>query len=363
MEVRTRMGVVGEPGDGAAGVPTALVGLGDIGISAHLPALLRHPAVALRVLVDPDRHRRDFAATVVTRAGRDTTTVDDVEAVLADPEIRAVVLATPPWVTTRLATRLLTDGRYVLAEKPVAVSSSAAAPLLALSGPQRARLQVGLTYRHDPAMHQLRSWIEDGVLGSPLLVRAHIYDEAHDPADPGHTARIRATLAHGTPAIHEGAHVFDWLRYLLGDPVDVADAWAMRTDPDLPAANLTGARISYPGGTLALVEFGWLTHRLPRCELSFLGPRAHALLDGFSFRLILQTRDSDREVSYPGERAARCFDRQLDRFVDLVTGRSSQGDPGLDDGLASLRTGERLEAMLRQQPSVRNGSNERAAQA
>jgi myo-inositol 2-dehydrogenase / D-chiro-inositol 1-dehydrogenase len=349
------VGVVGEPavagGRSPTTVPVALVGLGDIGLSAHLPALLRHPAVSVPLLVDPDRGRRDLALDRVAEhrcgragAGGSPAIAADVEAILADGRIRAAVLATPPWVTTALAGRLLRAGLHVLAEKPVAVSASSAGPLLALNPAEQARLQVGLTYRHDPAIAQLRTWIADGVFGGPLLVRAHIYDEARDLADPAHTARIRATLGHGSPVIHEGAHVFDWLRFLLGDPVAVADAWQIVTDADLPAANLTGARISYPGSATALVEFGWLTDRLPRCELSFLGPRAHAVLDGFTFALTLHARDGDRQIRYPGTRTDRSFDRQLDRFVDLVTGRAPHAEPGLHDALASLRIAEQVVA-------------------
>lgn len=316
-------------------VPVALVGLGDIGLSAHLPALRRHAAVTPALVVDPDPARRALAGEIPS--------APDVEAVLDDASIRAVVLATPPWVTMSLAARLLAAGRYVLAEKPIATSSAAAAPLLNLPAADRGRLQVGLTYRHDPALERLRGWLASGRLGTPLLVRAHVYDEARSGGM--HDARIVQTLAHGSPAIHEGAHVFDWLRYLLGDPVAVADAWAVRTDAELPAPNLTGGRLAFPGGTIALVEFGWLTERLPRCELTFLGARGCATLEGSTFRLTLQTVDGMEQVDFPEDRMTRSFDRQLDRFVALLTGQLDRAEPSLDDGLASLRIGEQIDAL------------------
>ena len=317
-------------------VPVALAGLGDIGLSAHLPALLRHPVATPALLVDPDPDRRTAAAAIAPGVA----TAADVDAVLTDETIRAVVLATPPWVTTGLAARLLDAGRYVLAEKPIAESSAAAAQL---EWSDTARLQIGLTYRHDPALARLRSWLVAGRLGAPLLVRAHIYDEARSTAS--HDERIAATLGHGSPAIHEGAHVFDWLRYLLGDPDEVADAWAVRTDPAPAAPNLTGARLTYPGGTTALVEFGWLTDRLPRTELSFLGPRGLAVLDGLTFALRLETADGVESVNFAGTRMFRSFDRQLDRFVALVTGAGPAPEPSLADALAALRIGERIDAV------------------
>lgn len=316
----------------------ALVGLGEIGVGAHLPALLRNPEVEVAALVDMAPERRRLAATMT-----DAPTVTTLAEVPGD--VPAVVLATPPWVTPGLAIEALGAGRFVLAEKPVATSLAAASLYDGLDAAARRRLQIGLTYRHDPAMLELRDRIADGALGGPLLVRAHVYDERRDPADPAHLARIEATLRHGSPVVHEGAHVFDWLATLLGGhPTAIEDAWALRTDPAYANPNLTGARLAYPGGSVALVEFGWLTDALPRCEISVLGPRGHALLDGFTFRLRLTTSAGQLLVEPAGDRTERCFDLQVRRFADLVTGRVDRPEPDLDDGIAALAIAERVAA-------------------
>jgi myo-inositol 2-dehydrogenase/D-chiro-inositol 1-dehydrogenase len=258
------------------------------------------------------------------------------------------VLATPPWVTPELVVRCAQAGLFVLAEKPVATSIEAAGGYDELDEDQRRRVQIGLTYRHDPALEQLAAWIEDGTVGTPVLVRAHIYDEAFRPANTEHAARITATLAHGSPVVHEGAHVFDWLTHLLGGPPEsLDDAWSAATRPGLPAANLTCARLSYPGGHLALVEFGWFTAALPRCELSVLGDRGLAVLDGFTFDLTLTTADGARTVRFPGDRTTRCFDRQVQRFVELYDGTRKAGEPSLDDGIAALRTAQHVAGRAR----------------
>ncbi|WP_158889866.1 Gfo/Idh/MocA family protein [Amycolatopsis anabasis] len=322
-------------------VGIALVGLGDIALGAHLPALLRNPEVEVAALVDPDAGRRALAA------GRTSAPAfAEVAEVLDDPRVRGVVLATPPWVTTELIGRVAATGRFVLAEKPVATSLKAAKPLAELPADQRERVQVGLTYRHDPALELLRDWLAAGRLGESLLVRAHIYDERRDPGDPAHAERIEETLRHGLPVIHEGAHVFDWFSFLFGGPPDeVADGWALATRPGLAAPNLCGARLVYPHRTVVLAEFGWLTDALPRCELSFLGDRAHVLLDGHTFRMELTTVDGVEQVAFEPDRTTRCFDRQLARFVELVTGARAAPAPDLADGLAALELAERVAAL------------------
>ncbi|HEX3816385.1 MAG TPA: Gfo/Idh/MocA family oxidoreductase [Mycobacteriales bacterium] len=317
----------------------ALVGLGDIGLNAHLPALLRNADVEVFAVADPIAAHRARAAGQLPGVA----SYENLDGVLADKTIEAVVLATPPWVTTSLAVQALRAGRYVLAEKPIATSVAAAGPIGELPVGDRARLQVGLTYRHDPAMELLRSWIVSGRLGERLFCRAQIYDEQRDPADPAHAERILGDLRHGSPVLHEGSHVFDWLSYLFGGPpVSVDDAWALRTDPAAAVPNLNGARLTYPGGTVAVAEFGWWTDRLPPCEVSILGDRGYAVLDGSTFALTLQTVDGVETVEFPGRRMVRCFDRQLARFVELIRGQIDRAVPGFDEGLASLRVSEQV---------------------
>lgn len=323
-------------------VTVALVGLGDIGRGAHLPALLRSPEVRVVAVADPVAEHRDAVAPLVGGGVAVGASLDD--ALTAGPD--GVVLATPPWATPELTVQALRARRFVLAEKPVATSVAAAAVYDRLTDAERERLQIGLTYRHDPAIGRLKSWVDDGVLGGPLLVRAHVYDERRDPANPEHLDRIRRTLSHGTPVVHEGAHVFDWLAHLLGPGrLSVEDAWALRTDAGLPAPNLTGARLRHPGGHRVLAEFGWLTDALPRCELTFLGPRGLATLDGVTFALRLRTAAGAEDVDYPGERGPRCFDLQVARFAALVRGDAAAPDPDLAAGLAALAVAERV-AML-----------------
>lgn len=317
----------------------ALVGLGDIGLGAHLPALERHPAIGVALVADAsaerraaaERYRDDRAESSSYKIGEG---LDDVLAAGVD----GVVLATPPWVTPDLVVQAARAGLYVLAEKPVATSVEAAAVYDGLSAAERARVQVGLTYRHDPAIRTLAGWIADGVLGTPLLVRAHIYDEQRRPDDDEHTQRMLATLDRGMPVIHEGAHVFDWLSYLLqAQPEGIDGAWSVRTAADLPAPNLVGATLTYPGGHVAIVEFGWMTDALPRCEISVLGDRGHAVLDGSDFAL---TRSDGEVVTFAPDRMTRSFDLQVERFVALHAG--GPPEPSLGDGIAALRTAEEI---------------------
>lgn len=318
-----------------------LAGLGDIGVTAHLPSLRQEHRVALAGLVDPDVTRQQHARRLT---GDEVPTFGSLDEVFDAREVDAVVLATPPWVTPHLARECLTRGVYVLAEKPIGTSVAAAAELAQLPAEVAGRLQVGLTFRHDPAMLRLREWLTSGRLGrGPLLVRAHIYDEVRDTDDDEHTRRMIATLRHGSPVMHEGSHVFDWLAFLLGGHGVLEDAWSVRTDPTLPADNLTGGRLRYPDGTTVLLEFGWFTPSLPRCELTFHGDAGLAVLDGRTFRLEYRDRGAAEVAEFDGDRVSRSFRRQLARFVDGVLEGRTGLEPSLSDAIEALRASEALE--------------------
>lgn len=330
----------------------ALVGLGAIGAGAHLPALLRTDRLQLVAVADASAERREATVVELQGVGQgDVQILDDLDQVIT-AGVDGVVLATPPWVTPELSVRAAQAGIAVLAEKPVAPSIEDADRYRVLDAEQRNRIQVGLTYRHDPALDELRSLIKNGALGRPLLVRAAIYDEPAD-GNPAHDHLITETLKHGSPVIHEGAHVFDWLTSLFGGPGEIEDAWATATRPGLAAPNLIGGRLAYPGATV-LVEFGWYTPTLPRCELSFVGDGGMARLDGRTFDLAVRLADQEPMVyHFEPDRAIRCFDRQLVRFADLLAG--GPAEPSLDDGIAALVTSQRLQQLA---TSGRNRSDE-----
>lgn len=320
-------------------IRVAMVGLGEIGRGAHLPAILRNERVSLVAVADASPQARsavrELAPTVTVRSSLDE--------VLTHDEVDAVVLATPPWVTPQLSVAALRAGLYVLAEKPIATGSAELSAYDPLTPSQLSRFQLGLTYRHHPAIIELRRLIRDAELGEELLVRAHIYDEARTD-DAAHSALIERTLAHGSPVLHEGAHVFDWLDFLLGARPTIADAWALSTAPGLAAPNLTGARLVYPHA-MVLVEIGWFTEHLPTFAIEVVGDRGLARLEGVDFTLTVTVGSSTPTVWEPtADRTALSFDLQLDRFADLIDGVTAHPSPDFCAGVDALRTSEAVVA-------------------
>jgi predicted dehydrogenase len=315
----------------------ALVGLGDIAVRAHLPALLAEDGASLEALVDPDADRRRAAAELAPGVRLE----EGADAVLADPAIDAVVLATPAWVTVELARAALAAGKYVLAEKPLAPTLAEQLAFRGVPGAAE-RLQIGLTYRHHPGIDRLRELVSSGALGAPLYVQCSVCDERADPEGaPEHYARRLRTLEHGPPVVFDGIHRCDQLNVVLGRaPVEVT-GWAVTTSPDYASPNVNGAALTYDDGTIVRLEVIWLLPALPPSQFVVAGPRGRAVLDPPTFGLELELDGRRETAPPPGDKTACCFALQLRRFVASCAA-GTPPEPGLEDAIAASALCERI---------------------
>jgi predicted dehydrogenase len=320
-------------------VRIAQVGLGDIALRAHLPALLNEPSVELAALVDVDAERLRAAATLAP----EVPTVEDVEVVLADPSIDGVVIATPPWVTPTLTRQALAAGKYVLAEKPLAPTLAEQLELRTVPGAGD-RLQVGLTYRHHPTIDRLRSLVAEGALGRPLYVQSSLADERADPVGhPEHYERRLQTLELGPPVVFDGIHRCDQLNLVLGEaPVDVT-GWAVATSPEFGSPNVNGAVLRYADGTLVRLEVIWLVPSLPPSQFVLTGPRGRAVVDPATFALEVEIDGATQTLPPPGDKTEVSFALQLERFAAACAERRPPS-PSLEDALAASALAERVAA-------------------
>jgi UDP-2-acetamido-3-amino-2,3-dideoxy-glucuronate N-acetyltransferase len=89
----------------------------------------------------------------------------DYAAVLADPEISAVALATPAVTHFEMAERALLAGKDVFVEKPLAVDLRQGEKLVDLAHQGKRVLMVGHVLRYHPAVLRMHELIRDGDLG------------------------------------------------------------------------------------------------------------------------------------------------------------------------------------------------------
>lgn len=243
-------------------IPTlkvAIVGAGMIG-RAHARAFRAveaafQPArarVELSVVADPDAAlARDaqmrWSIGRAVSSWREVVETDDVDIVcvgLPNQDHRAAVEA------------LVSAGKHVLCEKPLAPTAADARSIL--DGARRAGVihGIGFNLRRAPAVAAIRQAVASGAIGEPRQFSASFFaDYAATPEVP-FTWRYQRSLA-GSGALGDVAsHVIDLGRYLVGDIVAVSGATLVTFihERPVPAGHVTGHTIAATTGEFRTVD-------------------------------------------------------------------------------------------------------------
>jgi len=305
-------------------VRVALVGCGDIGVSQHLPALARDPRISIEAVVD-------VSEDLATRAARafDVPNVFTDAAQVMNMGLDAVVLATPPQVTCRLAIDALQSGLDVLCEKPIATTLDDADAVVEAVARTGRVLQVGFKNRFSPLVRKMRGWVDDDRPGSPMVVRIGVFDEAYDPANGIHTRRIRGFMEHGSPIIHEGSHPLDLMNWMFGRPTTVT-AVAVQSDPSFPAPNYHSATVQYGERATLKLEVGWWWPAIIEGEFHMFGPRGSIDLNREGGSVTFHDGEQADPHTDDGDWMEVCFRGQLDGFIRACRGAPQVGATAKD---------------------------------
>jgi predicted dehydrogenase len=143
-----------------------IVGVGDVTEVKAAPAIFRaEDSEVVHVMRrDPER-ARDFAE----RHGIARWSTD-AQAVIDDPEVTAVYIATPTSTHARYAVAAAQAGKHVLVEKPMAMSTAEGVRMVEAADAAGVRLWVAYYRRALPRFVKIRELLAAGAIGRPLSV-------------------------------------------------------------------------------------------------------------------------------------------------------------------------------------------------
>ena len=146
-------------------INVAVVGLGHWGpnLARNIAAL---PDAHLHTLCDVRPERLEHVGCQYPSAKRQR----EFDAVLGDPDVDAVVIATPARTHFELASAALKAGKHVLVEKPLAQTSAQCRELIALSEEHGRLLMVGHVFLYNAAVRKVKEYIQSGELGQVYYI-------------------------------------------------------------------------------------------------------------------------------------------------------------------------------------------------
>jgi predicted dehydrogenase len=300
---------------------TAVVGYGYWG-----PNLARNvaecPQLQLEALCDHEPSQQQL----FLQRHPNARAVAELDAVLVDPDIEAVVIATPPDTHYALAKRALLAGKHVLVEKPLATRLEDALELAALAAEAERVLMPGHTFIYSPAVNTVRELIRSGVVGDVHFITSSRMN----------LGRYNLDGVVSDLAPHDLSILLHWLEQPVVE-LAVSGTSVLREDvPETAFMTLTFAR-----GETANVQISWLAPRKVR-QMIVVGSKRMVQYDDTASDEPVRIYDRGMDMLPPAP--TNFGEHQLIyRSGDVLIPRVEPQEPlrlELEDFARSIHTGE-----------------------
>ncbi len=319
--------------------------LGVVGLGYWGPNLARNfaalPGCEVSWLCDASAPAREKLAQALPSARAS----EDLEELLADAALDAVVLATPVPTHAALATRVLQAGKHCFVEKPLA-TTVADAELAVAAAEQAGRiLMVGHLLEYHPAVTRLKEMVQGGELGEMY----YLY---------GNRVNLGKIRADENALWSLGAHDVSVMLHLIGEEPEECVAQG-RSFVRPGVEDVVFCYLRFPSGAVAHLHLSWLDPHKER-RITVVGSKRMATFDDMQIegKLTVYDKGFDEDSSSWGEYIARSGDifsprlpnteplrLECEHFVQCIRSGSTPRSDG-HSGLRVVRVLERLQRSL-----------------
>jgi predicted dehydrogenase len=207
----------------------------------------------------------------------------DLDEVLDDPTVEALIVATPPHTHHAIVKAALLAGKHVLVEKPLATTTMDAVDLVDTATTRDVLLMPGHTFLYSPPVAKVRQLIDRDVLGEMYFVTSSRMNLGKYQKDG-----VICDLA---------PHDISILLHWIDEPiVSVAASGRSVFQADVPeTAFLT---LNFAGGAAANIELSWLAPRKVR-QMVVVGSHRMVQYDDTSSDEPIRVYDRGMEFETP----------------------------------------------------------------
>ncbi|MES2821099.1 MAG: Gfo/Idh/MocA family oxidoreductase [Pseudomonadota bacterium] len=195
-----------------------MIGCGDVTERKSGPAFYKAPGSALvAVMARRAEQGQDYAA----RHGI-ARSYTQAQALIDDPEVQAVYIATPPDSHYAYSLQVAAAGKHCCVEKPMALNLAQSRAMQQAFAEAGTQLFVSYYRRSLPRFLKVRQWLQDGLIGEVRQLSWHLC-KSPSAADLNGQANWRTDpgVAGGGYFADLASHGLDLFQFLLGDIVEV----------------------------------------------------------------------------------------------------------------------------------------------
>ncbi len=278
-----------------------MIGCGNVTEKKSGPAFSKVPNSALVAVMGRSAEK---AADYAQRHGVPKW-YTDVDALINDPEIDAVYIATPPDIHLEYAAKAMKAGKAVYVEKPMARNAAECEAMNQISRQTGVPLFVAYYRRSLPYFVKLKELIEQKVIGDIRLVTVQIHynpyaEETGENAQP--RWRVDPKISGGGHFHDLASHQFDFLEYVLG-PVKTARGMARNQAGLYEADDIVVANFEFESGILGTGSWCYTLNKEQRLDESQLigskGKIMFSFFERFTIKVETETGVEEYYIPYP----------------------------------------------------------------
>lgn len=249
---------------------------------------------------------------------------DNATALIIDPRVNAIYIATPPSSHAELTALAFEHNRPVFVEKPMARDVAECDTMIAAANKSGQSLIVAYYRRALPRFEKLRALIEDGAIGTPRVVQ--ITQLSPSSSNPAEAWKIDPSVGGGGMFFDSQPHTLDWLQYVFGEAQNIKGL-TLRQAGDYPAEDF----VAFTGvfGDVAVTGTSAFAVGETREDVTIYGERGSLSMSFFSHTPITLKRDgtSERiEVDDPAHMHQPFIERVVAHLLDGASNPCSGED-------------------------------------
>ena len=298
----------------------AIQGAGTVS-SGHLRAYLKDPRC--RVVAIGSR-TKEGAAAKAREVGLDPGKLalyDDVDALVADPNVDALSICTPHTRHALDTIAAAKAGKDCLIEKPVAMDVAELHQMDAAVRAAGVRTVCGFVLRYNPMVVAAKALRDEGLLGEVLYVQTDYWHNPEQSGYPGSEDHVHHMDC--SAMLGGGCHAVDLARYLMGSDVVQVSAVTTAATPDAPYPPMQAAIVTFANGRMGKVSAcveQWMPYQF---NLDLLGTEGGVRDNRFYSRKLPGVTDW---ATFPtilpnsGLVSHHPFDGEIAHFLDCVIG-------------------------------------------
>ena len=267
---------------------------------------------------------------------------ENAERLIADPDVNAVYVATPPAFHEEYVVLALKAGKMVYVEKPVTISVASCERMISAAERLGGKLCVAHYRRALPYFLGIREVLEQGLIGRVKLVKLSMFQPYRNEliAKTEENWRVVPGISGGGLFFDLAPHQLDILIWLLGDPVGFS-GFAVNQAGLYSAEDAVSGVIRFPGEVLFTGNWCFTVPgnlKLDCCEI--IGEKGLIKFEVFGNRFVVKTEDGIE--SHDFVHPEHIQQPMIQRVVDYFLGKGENPCP-VGEALKSL---EVMEAFL-----------------